>query len=108
MKINEKASDAGRESRDSVMALDSPTAWRWVLAFCVVDFANRVVFGAFNMISPAQPFLAENVGVDIETFASIYAFGECNSLLCIVSFMHESIRLWILFRDILIFGIASG
>ena len=48
-----------------------------MLAFSVVDFANRVVFAAFGtMLGPAQPFIARNVGVDIEAITFIWTFGE--------------------------------
>ena len=50
--------------------------WRWVLAFSLVDFSNRVVFAAFGtMLGPSQPFMARNVGVDIEAITFIWTFG---------------------------------
>lgn len=52
-------------------------AWKWVLGFCLVDFANRVVFGAFStMLYPAQPFIAANVGVTIEAVTFMHSIGK--------------------------------
>ena len=58
--------------------------WRWVLAFSLVDFANRVVFGAFGTIlGPAQPLLAKKVGVEIETITFLATVGRNNTHLSI-------------------------
>lgn len=52
--------------------------WVWILAFAVVDFSNRVAFGAMSMMGPAQPYLAKNIGVSIKTFSILWSFGKCS------------------------------
>ena len=52
-------------------------AWKWTLLFCVVDFANRIVFGAFGtMLFPAQPYLAGRLGCSIEAVTAIWSLGK--------------------------------
>ncbi len=51
-------------------------AWKWVLGFCLVDFANRVLFGAFGtMLYPSQPYLAANLGTSLESVTALWSFG---------------------------------
>ena len=49
--------------------------WFWILAFSLVDFTNRVFFGVYNtLLGPAQPYIAKNTGVAIDTVTLIWTF----------------------------------
>ena len=59
------------------MSLSTTVSWGWILSFSAVDFANRVVFGAFGtLLGPSQPYLAENVDVGIDTITLLSTFGK--------------------------------